>query len=160
MPSANRRSALASAAAVVATAAMAGTGTTVEAFSPVVSMSRTPAMMKPSAAATALRMSTADDEVAKLRAAAQKAREEAQALAKVSRCNSNVALSTFLDMQPYVFFEEQQRYGRLNVRFYSHYLSHRHPSAQFIQLKLAGHGKGHRNNGQAGCSGGTASQGH
>ena len=157
MPNANRRSTLA-AATVVATAAMAGTSTSVavEAFSPVVSMSRTPAMMKP-AAATALHMSTADDEVAKLRAAAQKAREEAQALAKVSP-KQFTALSTFLDM--YVFFEEQQRYGRLNVRFYSHYLSHRHPSAQFIQLKLAGHGKGHRNNGQAGCSGGTASQGH
>ena len=87
MPSANRRSTLAAAAAV-ATAAMAGTSTSVavEAFSPVVSMSRTPAVMKPTAAAaaTALRMSTADDEVAKLRAAAQKARDEAQALAKVS----------------------------------------------------------------------------
>ena len=40
--------------------------------------------MKNKAAASALRMSAADDEVAKLRAAAQKAREEAQALAKVS----------------------------------------------------------------------------
>ena len=76
----NRRSTLA--AAVVATAAMAGTSTSVEAFSPVVS--RTPAKPTAAAAATALRMSTADDEVAKLRAAAQKAREEAQALAKVS----------------------------------------------------------------------------
>ena len=102
MPSANRRSTLAAAAAV-ATAAMAGTSTSVavEAFSPV-SMSRTPAVMKPTAAAaaTALRMSTADDEVAKLRAAAQKAREEAQALAKVSPMQFTVALSTFLDMRP------------------------------------------------------------
>ena len=104
MPSANRRSTLAAAAAV-ATAAMAGTSTSVavEAFSPVVSMSRTPAVMKPTAAAaaTALRMSTADDEVAKLRAAAQKAREEAQALAKVSPMQFTVALSTFLDMRPW-----------------------------------------------------------
>ena len=41
-------------------------------------------MKNTAAASSALRMSAADDEVAKLRAAAQKAREEAQALAKVS----------------------------------------------------------------------------
>ena len=82
MPSMNRRSKL-TAAAVVATVASAG----VEAFSPVVSRTNNGAsmsIMKNKAAASALRMSTADDEVAKLRAAAQKAREEAQALAKVS----------------------------------------------------------------------------
>ena len=86
MPSTNRRSKLTT-AAVVATAAMCGTSSTstsivVEAFSPVVS--RTNASMMKNKASAALRMSTADDEVAKLRAAAQKAREEAQALAKVS----------------------------------------------------------------------------
>ena len=60
--------------------------TVVEAFSPVVSRTNGASMtMKNKAAASsALRMSAADDEVAKLRAAAQKAREEAQALAKVS----------------------------------------------------------------------------
>lgn len=76
----NRRNTLTTAAAIVAAAAMAGTSSTVEAFSPVVSMSKKPAA---TAAAGTLRMS-ADDEVAKLKAAAQKAREEAQALAKVS----------------------------------------------------------------------------
>ena len=82
MPSMNRRSKL-TAAAVVATVASAG----VEAFSPVAPRTNNGAsmsIMKNKAAASALRMSTADDEVAKLRAAAQKAREEAQALAKVS----------------------------------------------------------------------------
>lgn len=82
MPSMNRRSKF-TAAAVVATVASAG----VEAFSPVVSRTNnggSMSIMKNKAAASALRMSTADDEVAKLRAAAQKAREEAQALAKVS----------------------------------------------------------------------------
>ena len=83
MPSMNRRSKL-TAAAIAATAAMSGTS---EAFSPVVSRTNGASMStmkKNKAAASALRMSTADDEVAKLRAAAQKAREEAQALAKVS----------------------------------------------------------------------------
>ena len=116
MPSANRRSTLAAAAAAVATAAMAGTSTSVavEAFSPVVSMSRTPAVMKPTAAAaaTALRMSTADDEVAKLRAAAQKARDEAQALAKVSPMQFTCCTFYFpgyATMYMCVFFEEQHR---------------------------------------------------
>lgn len=82
MPSMNRRSKL-TAAVVVATVASAG----VEAFSPIAPRTNNGAsmsIMKNKAAASALRMSTADDEVAKLRAAAQKAREEAQALAKVS----------------------------------------------------------------------------
>ena len=75
----SRKSALAAAAIVAATA------TSTTAFSPVVSRTATPSggnALAPRSTPTSLRMS-ADDEVAKLRAAAQKAREEAQALAKV-----------------------------------------------------------------------------
>mmetsp|Transcript_26189 Transcript_26189/g.56733 ORF Transcript_26189/g.56733 Transcript_26189/m.56733 type:complete len:403 (-) Transcript_26189:59-1267(-) len=78
MPAFSRKSALA------ATAIVAATASSTTAFSPVISRTATPSVsndLAPRSAPTSLSMS-ADDEVAKLRAAAQKAREEAQALAK------------------------------------------------------------------------------